>query len=111
MLFTVFAFAAFVTVFVHGINVRFQSLNLRIGIEPAPAAGNQRLLHKFDRADHVTALLFGQERMALAFEQSDIRVTSHHNVEIPIVADFFQEPHVTGVEPVKGAGRDDLLAL
>src|ERR1039458_6166403 len=46
--FTVFALAALVAVLVHHINVRLQTLDFRIGIQPAVATGNQRLLDVFD---------------------------------------------------------------
>lgn len=56
----VFALTSLVTVFIDDVNIRFQPADFRVGIHPARSGGNERLLHKFDRADDVAALLFGQ---------------------------------------------------
>src|ERR1035437_8766223 len=107
--FTVFALAAFVAVLVHGVNIRLEPFDFRIGIEPAVAAGDQRLFHKLDRADDVAALVLRQDWMTFALEQANVRVVAYDDVKVAMRADFLAKPHVTGVKPVVTAGGDNSL--
>src|SRR5208282_2337359 len=68
VLLAILALVALVAVLVHGVNVRLQFFYLRVGIQPAVAAGNQRLLYELDRADDVTTFSFRQQWMASALQ-------------------------------------------
>ncbi len=108
-LLAILAFAALVAVLVHGVNVRLQPFDFRVGVQPAFASGNQRLLHELDRADDVTPLVLRQQRMAFALEQPDVRVVADDYIKVAVSANFLQKPHVAGVKPVVAAGDDDFF--
>ena len=84
VLLAILAFAAFVAVFVDGVNVRFEPPNFRVGIQPAFAGGNERLRHIADRADDVAALVLGQQRMSFALEQADVGIMADYHIEVAV---------------------------
>src|SRR5258707_1209116 len=76
---------------------------------PAVAARRRRLLHVPDRTCHVTALVLRHQRMARPLELPDVRIVAHENIDIAIGADFLEEAHVTGMEPVVTTGHHNFL--
>src|SRR5450631_474777 len=65
-LLAILALAALVAVLIHSVNVRLQFFDFGIRVQPAVAAGNQRLLHKLDRTDDEAPFILRQQRMACA---------------------------------------------
>ena len=109
-LLAIFAFAAFVAIFVHGVDIRLQAADFGVGIHPAMAAGDEGFLDIFDGADDIAALVFGQQGMTFALEQADVGVMAEANIEIAIGADLLGKPHVAGVEPIVAASDNNLLS-
>ena len=107
----IFAFAALIAVLVDRVDVWLEPPDFRVGIQPAAAAGNERLLHMPDRTDHVAPFRLGKPRMAFALEQADVRVVADNDVKVAVGADLLEKPHMPAVEPVVAAGDDHLLAV
>ena len=45
--------------------------------------------------------------MACTFKRADIRIVADDDIQISVLADFFKETHVAGVEPVVTAGDEN----
>ena len=61
-----------VAVLVHGVNLRSNSTDFRLGVQPAVAGGDQGLRYVADRLDEIPPLLFWEQRMSFALEESGL---------------------------------------
>lgn len=88
--FAILTFAAFVAIFVHGVDVGLEAADFRVRIQPAVPGRDQRQFHEADGCDDVTAFVLGKKRVSVALKQVDIRVAPHHHIEIAVSADFLE---------------------
>ena len=90
-----------IAIFIHRVNIRFNNRDLWRGIHPPIARGNKPLFDKTDGLHDIPAFVFIEHGMMFAFEQTDICIVTHNNVQIAQLRYLFKKTDMSGVEPVK----------
>lgn len=110
ILFTEVSFNGFIAVFVDGIDIRPKAKDLGFGIHPAMTRGDDRQVNKTHGANHITPVILIEERMAGAFEFSEILIMADNDNQIAKFGTLLKEADMARMKPVEAAGDHDFFS-
>jgi len=99
-----------VAVFVDGIHIGLDLLDLRLGVHPAVAGGYERLGNIAYGPHDVPPFILRKQRMTLALEKKDVLIVSDDDIQIAEGGYLLAKADVAGVKPIVTTGGHNLLA-